>query len=122
MWRPFELDQRHNFNAATSVAVGKWRLGARVQIVSGNPYSPTVSGDGTQDPFARHLPPFFSLDLRADRRWRRCWGDINLYFDIQNATNYHNIEGREYSSGAMMDQDVPGLPIIPFFGVEFLPK
>ncbi|HTR51135.1 MAG TPA: TonB-dependent receptor [Kofleriaceae bacterium] len=123
-WRPFELDQRHNVNLAGSVALGAWRLGARMQIVSGNPYSPTVFVDNVpvQKPWAGQLPTFFQLDLRADRRWQRRSGDIDLYFDIQNATNYGNVEGREYDSSAGRDVDVPGLPIVPFIGVQFIPK
>jgi hypothetical protein len=124
-WRPFELDQRHNLNAAASYRLAKWRFGARVQFVTGNPYSPVrVSGDiATFDPFAGRLPPFFHLDVRFDRRWHRCWGDINLYFDIQNVTNRRNIEGRDFESTPIggMEVDVPGLPILPFIGVEFIP-
>jgi hypothetical protein len=127
-WRPFELDQRHNMNAAASYRFTKWRLGARVQLVSGNPYSPTVPDQEVpyQLPFAARLPWFFHLDVRADRRWERCWGDINLYFDIQNVTNRRNVEGREFGYSAEhpggADEDIPGLPIIPFIGVEFIPK
>ncbi len=127
-WRPFELDQRHNLNAAVSYRFTKWRLGARVQLVSGNPYSPTIPNIDvpTQIPFGGRLPWFFHLDVRADRRWERCWGDINLFFDIQNVTNRRNVEGREFGyseehpGGA--DEDIPGLPIVPFIGVEFIPK
>lgn len=125
-WRPFELDQRHNLNVAASYRFENWRLGARVQLVSGNPYSPTVPADvPRQIPFGGRLPVFFHLDVRADRRWHRCWGDINLYFDIQNVTNRRNVEGREFDysdehpGGA--DEDIPGLPIVPFIGVEFIP-
>ncbi|HEY5950506.1 MAG TPA: hypothetical protein VIV40_33675, partial [Kofleriaceae bacterium] len=93
----------------------------------GNPYSPTPPGqpNPTPIPFGGQLPMFFHLDVRADRRWHRCWGDINLYFDIQNVTNRRNVEGREFDysdehpSGA--DEDIPGLPIVPFIGVEFIP-
>jgi hypothetical protein len=123
-WRPFELDQRHNLQITVSRQWPKWRFGARLQVVSGNPYSPsrlTPSGDVMQTPWAGRLPTFVSLDLRADRRWHRCWGDINLYFDVQNAINYDNVEGREFDFDAMGDADIPGLPIIPFIGVEFLP-
>jgi len=74
-----------------------------------------------QDPWASNLPAYVSLDLRADRRWHRCWGDINLYIDIQNATNRSNVEGREFDFDLFADEDIPGLPIIPFIGVEFLP-
>jgi hypothetical protein len=126
-WRPFELDQRHNLQLATSVAFTKWRFGARVQLVTGNPYTPRSVGPDGQDvviePWGGRLPAFFSLDLRADRRWRRCWGDLVLYFDIQNATNRRNVEGRELvdEGNGPTEEDIRGLPIIPFIGVEFLP-
>jgi hypothetical protein len=130
-WRPFELDQRHNLNAAVSTMLGKWRLGTRVQLVSGNPYSPSiVIGEPTdlfptQDPFAGRLPWFFHLDVRADRRWQREWGEINLYLDIQNITNRRNVEGRDVEFDPQhpygYDDDVVGLPIVPFIGVEFIP-
>ncbi|HEY1558041.1 MAG TPA: TonB-dependent receptor [Kofleriaceae bacterium] len=123
-WRPFELDQRHNLNVAGSVEVGTWRFGARTQVVSGNPYSPTVFVNGVpvQKPWAGQLPVFFQLDVRADRRWRQDWGDLDLYFDIQNVTNRRNVEGREYDQVQGKDVDVPGLPIIPFIGVQLIPK
>ncbi|MGN6106431.1 MAG: TonB-dependent receptor [Kofleriaceae bacterium] len=128
-WRPFELDQRHNLQLATSVQLGMWRFGARIQVVSGNPYSPTryevVDGLPLEvtEPWGGTLPPFFSLDLRADRRWHRSWGDVVLYVDIQNATNRRNVEGRQFVYGEPlpMDVDTVGLPVIPFIGVEFQP-
>src|SRR5207237_9994301 len=126
-WRPSELDQRHNLQLATSVQLAKWRFGARLQLVSGNPYSPSralvIDGqeDIVQDPWAANLPTFMSLDMRADRRWHRCWGDIVLFFDFQNITNHTNVEGREFDFLRNADADIRGLPIIPFIGVEFLP-
>ncbi|MCX5744404.1 MAG: hypothetical protein NT062_18090, partial [Proteobacteria bacterium] len=116
-------DQVHNLNLAASIQLGHWRLGARVQAVSGVPYSPQrlVHGTVQQVPWAGNLPTFVALDLRADRRWHRCWGDINFYVDLQNATNRRNVEGRELADDGFTETDVPGLPIIPFIGVEFLP-
>jgi TonB-dependent receptor-like protein len=122
-WRPFELDQHHNLQLAASVALEKWRLGARFQLVTGNPYSP-VNTDGFQTPWAARLPLFASLDLRADRHWPQCWGDVVLYIDVQNVTNRYNVEGRDSGiddRGNFGDQDIPGLPIVPFIGVEFVP-
>jgi carboxypeptidase family protein/TonB-dependent receptor-like protein len=127
-WVPFELDQTHNLNLIGSRRVGKWQLGARIQAVSGTPYTPpsfTGVSPGPM-PLSANLPWFFQLDVRADRRWKQCWGDVNLYIDIQNATNRTNIEGRE---SVMPDfdhpdgtKDIPGLPIAPFIGVEFIPR
>jgi len=76
-----------------------------------------------QDRWGGRLPTFFSLDLRFDRRWHRCWGDIVLYLDLQNATNRRNVEGRDfvYDDNGPHEEDIRGLPVIPFIGVEFLP-
>jgi hypothetical protein len=123
-WRPFDLDQTHDLNAAASYGVGNWRFGARIQLVSGNPYTPATPGDfgPIRHPWAGTLPWFFQLDLRADHRWRRCWGDVNLYIDVENVTDYTNVEGRDYSQVFRMDRDIEGLPTVPFIGVEFIPK
>ncbi|MEO6771811.1 MAG: TonB-dependent receptor, partial [Kofleriaceae bacterium] len=126
-FRPFELDQRHNLNLIGSRKLGAWRLGARLQLVSGTPYTPISTPTDPHPPrFSANLPWFFQLDLRADRTWQRDWGLINFYADIQNATNYSNVEAREQ---VMPDADHPdgidelhGLPIAPFIGVEFVPK
>jgi hypothetical protein len=123
-WRPFELDQRHNLQVAASIQLTNWRLGARVQAVTGNPYT-TERYDGFDivrgEPFGARLPMFFSLDLRADRRWRRCWGDLVFYIDVQNVTNRRNVEGRQYDYSEDREADIRGLPIIPFLGLEFRP-
>jgi hypothetical protein len=99
-------------------------------VVSGNPYTEETLDFETQEirtgvPFGSRLPIFFSIDLRADRRWHRCWGDIVFYIDIQNATNRRNVEGRQLGfdefTGEPIQEDLRGLPIIPFIGVEFRP-
>jgi outer membrane receptor protein involved in Fe transport len=121
--RPFDLDQRHNLNVAASVVLGNWRLGGRIQYVSGVPYSPLltdVNGNPVLPPYSSRLPDFFQVDIRADRIWRRCWGTIDLYFDIQNATNRRNLEGRDLDEFGV-ETDLRGLPILPFIGVEFVP-
>jgi hypothetical protein len=112
-WRPFELDQRHNLNVAASYSLTHWRLGARVQLVSGTPATPPLEGN---------LPVFFQLDVRADRKWPQCWGDVNLYIDIQNATNRRNVEGRAIDMTTSEVEEQRGLPIAPFIGVEMIPK
>ncbi|HEY5945635.1 MAG TPA: TonB-dependent receptor, partial [Kofleriaceae bacterium] len=120
--RPFDLDQRHNLNVAGSFVLGDWRLGGRIQYVTGVPYSPMRQfGDDTLiDPYGGRLPDFFQLDVRADRIWKRCWGTVDLYFDIQNLTNERNVEGRELDEFGV-ETDIRGLPILPFIGVEFVP-
>lgn len=122
--RPFDLDQRHNLNVAGSVVLGRWRVGGRVQYVSGAPYSPQLKdldGKPVFPPYSQRLPDFFQVDVRFDRIWQRCWGTIDLYFDIQNATNRRNIEGRNIDDNGV-ETDVRGLPILPFIGIEFVPR
>lgn len=125
-WRPFELDQRHNLNIAASRKLGKWRVGGRVHWVSGMPYSPVIGEDSEDrpifDPYAARLPDFWQFDVRVDRVWPQCWGDIDLYFDIQNITNRRNVEGRQPDDFNETDVDIRGLPIMPFIGVEFIPR
>lgn len=126
-WRPFELDQRHNLQLAGSVQLTNWRLGARIQLVTGNPYTEErLENEGivSGEPFGARLPLFFSIDLRADRRWKKCWGDLVFYIDVQNATNRRNVEARELDFddfGNPIQEDLKGLPIIPFIGLEFRP-
>jgi hypothetical protein len=126
-FRPFELDQRHNLNLIASRKFGVWRFGARIQLVSGIPYTPFMTPTNPNPGvFSESLPWFFQLDLRADRTWKRDWGLINFYADIQNSTNYANVESREYvgpdDQHPNSYSDLPGLPIAPFIGVEFVPK
>lgn len=135
-WHPFDLDERHNFNLAGSVALGAWVLGARIQLTSGNPYNRTTCGPLLPDgesfqceshPYGARLPWFFSLDLRADRMWLTRWGDLHFYVDLQNATNRANVESREFNSSlggpnSSPDEDITGLPILPYIGVRLVPR
>jgi hypothetical protein len=126
---------------AVSRQLGNWQLGARMQLVSGNPYSPqhwvmTTDEDGNElwdieyKPWGGRLPTFFSLDLRVDHTWKRSWGEIVWFLDVHNATWHRNVEAREANfdfdpSGNFMgsdEVDVPGLPLLPFTGVEFRPR
>ncbi len=128
-WRPYELDQTHNANGGASTTIGKWTLGARVRFATGNPYTPSVGmtvdeyGNPVSvpgAPLSANLPPFFALDVRADRHWHRGWGDVDLFLDVQNATNYRSPEGLE----AIVDgkpEYTRGLPILPVIGVSYTP-
>ncbi|HEY0252728.1 MAG TPA: TonB-dependent receptor, partial [Kofleriaceae bacterium] len=128
-FHPFELDQRHNLNVVASRKFQHWRFGARVQLVSGIPYTPFTTPTNPNPPrFSETLPTFFQLDVRADRTWQRDWGLINFYADIQNVLDWPNVEAREIVDDTTLAghpngySDLPGLPIAPFIGVEFVPK
>ena len=69
-------------------------------------------------PFTQRLPSTFQIDFRIDRTWRRPWGIVSLYLDIQNLTNRVNPEGLLYSDDYSTYEYTRGLPFFPSFGLE----
>jgi len=67
------------------------------------------------------LPAFWQLDLRVDRAWRRSWGTIGLYIDVQNVTNHRSPEGVTYNEDFSERSYTRGLPVFPSIGVEYVP-
>ncbi len=128
---PYVLDQPHSFTVVGTTALGKhWRVGGRFRYTTGNPYTPVAGAyldssgdwvpvDGTL--LSRRLPDFVQLDLRVDRTWKRPWGMLNLYIDLQNVSNRKNAEGVTYSSDFATMSYTNGLPIFPSIGVEYIP-
>ena len=117
--------------ALASVPLGRWQLGVRVRVASGNPMTPVggsyydrldqeyVAVDGAL--LGERLPAFIQLDLRVDRTWVRPWGTTRLFLDLQNATNRLNPEGVSYSNDYRTREYTRGLPIFPSVGVEYQP-
>jgi hypothetical protein len=128
--RRYVLDQPHLVTALASVKLPDgWQTAARVRFASGNPFTPVVGSyydaeemeyrpiDGPT--LSERLPAFFQLDLRVDRTWRRSWGVMSLYLDVQNVTNRRNVEGVEYDDDYQSYEYTRGLPIFPSIGVEY---
>ena len=131
-YRPYVLDQPHTLTALASFALGaRWRIGGRFRFATGNPFTPVASA--TYDPdemewtavdgplLSERLPAFYQLDLRVDRTWRRSWGTLALYLDVQNVTNRRNAEGVTYSEDFASRSYTRGLPIFPSLGLEYIP-
>jgi hypothetical protein len=120
-WQVTPLDQTHTLDASAGVALGAWSLGARARIATGMPLPPEVvfgdDGEVAPAPFRGRLRTFASLDLRVERRWRRPWGTVAGFLDVQNVTNRANQE----SAGGLGGDAAPGLPVFPSFGVSFVP-
>ena len=131
-YRPYVLDQPHVLTALGTVQLtDNWRLGARVRYATGNPFTP-VGGtffDTDEQEYqsvagqllSARLPAFFQLDVRLDRRWQRSWGTINLFLDVQNASNRVNAEGVSYNFDYSQREYTRGLPVFPSLGVEYIP-
>jgi hypothetical protein len=128
---PYVLDQPHSFTLLGSALLGRgWRAGGRFRFTTGNPFTPVAGAymDGDGDWIAidgpllsQRLPPFAQLDLRVDHVWKRPWGVLALYLDVQNVTNRGNPEGVTYSEDYTRRTYTTGLPIFPAIGVEYIP-
>lgn len=129
---PYVLDQPHVLTALATVPLGsKWRVGARFRFASGNPITPTTgayfdTGDQEYRPISGatlsdRLPSFIQLDVRFDRMWRRKWGKLKLFLDVQNVTNRVNPEGVTYNFDYSQRSYTRGLPIFPSLGLEYSP-
>lgn len=68
------------------------------------PYLDSGVQAGTLD-FARYnierLPAFFSVDARADRRWRVRGTQLVTFIDIQNINARENVTGLQWHQRAM---------------------
>ena len=128
---PYVLDQPHTLTLVGTTALGPhWRFGGRFRYATGNPFTPVIGA--AQEPdgdyiaidgplLSERLPDFFQLDLRLDRAWRRSWGVMLLYIDVQNVTNRKNAEGVTYNDDYTVRNYTRGLPVFPSIGVEYIP-
>lgn len=137
-WEPYALDQPLRLNLMAVTTARRWNVGARLTAVSGNPVR--LIADGTRADLMTppveelmRLPTFWQLDVRVDRTWRRPWGQLALFFDIQNVTNHRNVESRSNELQQLDPRDIEspfvyrykdtrGLPIVPYIGVELAPR
>ncbi|CAN5748863.1 hypothetical protein BH11MYX3_BH11MYX3_30260 [soil metagenome] len=135
-WEPYGLDQPLRLNLLAATSARRWNFGARLTMVSGNPahlvpegtpYDPDVESPPT---LLQRLPLFWQFDVRVDRTWTKSWGNIMLFFDLQNVTNHRNVEARDSvidydrppQNQTYHHEDILGLPLLPYIGVEFAPR
>ncbi len=129
-WRLFEYDQTHNLALVASRSLGRgWELGARMRLVSGNPYTPVAGAvyDAGVDgyvpyygrPYGARNPPFPQLDVRGEKEWTVGRLKLAAYLDVMNAYNAKNREGYEYSFDFLeREPATAGLPLIPNLGLR----
>jgi hypothetical protein len=128
-WYASSWDQPHNVTLVLGVVLPRnWEVGLRGRYTSGST-EPTVTGgllDTDHDITLTYvdranpsrLPSFFSLDVRASKRFR--WGptEWQMVAEVLNVTNQQNIESRVYSFDRRSSVAVTGLPIIPNLGLR----
>jgi hypothetical protein len=130
-WHRYVLDQPHVLTMVGSHKISSaWQVGARARYATGNPVTPIEGGQAignekfipiTGEAFSERLPDFFQLDLRIDRQWKRPWGTVGAFLDLQNVTNRKNVEGRSYEDDFSSYETTDGLPLFPAFGIVYTP-
>jgi hypothetical protein len=127
---PFDFDETHNLSVLGSWRIDdRWRVGARLRFVSGNPYTPQAPGaldagsatylpTPSLVPNGARLPPFHQLDLRVDRTWRLGGARLTAYVDVENVYSYQAPIGLAYSFNYARNEFARGLPILPSLGLR----
>ena len=125
----FAYDQPVVINALWSQQLPKnWRLGGRVRLSSGNPYTPVTNRVYDQQSRAfvpvygerssARPPPFFSFDIRVDKTYTfRKW-KLGTYLDLQNATVSQNIEVVSWTYDYRELDPITSNPPLPVFGFK----
>ncbi|MFO0748435.1 MAG: carboxypeptidase regulatory-like domain-containing protein [Myxococcota bacterium] len=128
--RFFSFDQTHVLAAVCGVQLGAgWRFGTRVRYATGNPFTPLEPAyfDAGADvwvpraaaaPLSARSAGFFQLDLRIDKTWVFDDWRLDLYFELNNATNRANIESIQYSEDYRKRDDITSLPLTPSLGIR----
>ena len=124
----FQYDQTNNFNWVASIDNSNWKFSARVRYVTGDPNTPVTgsvfdSDNDVYDPvrgplYTSRLGPFFSIDMRIDKKWIYDTWILSAYLDVENTTNHKNPESVTYSYNYLQSATVNGLPILPTLGVQ----
>jgi len=123
------FDQTHILSAVGSVKLGRgWETGLRLRLVSGSPETPIVGSfymadnqryspiTGARD--SERKPMFFQLDFRVEKAWTFETWVLSAYLDVQNVTNQANTEFITWDYRFRDSWNVPGIPILPSFGVN----
>jgi len=128
--RRFDMDQTHNLVALASWQFARgWRLGARFQFTSGEPYTQIEGSvfnadNGTYLPIYdvdhknnETRPPYHRLDLRLDKEWLFDNWVLHTYLDVQNVYYHKNpvatVDNYDYSEQVYQTD----IPILPSLGI-----
>jgi hypothetical protein len=141
-WAPGH-DRRHDLDAVATWRLAQYRLGTRVGLASGTPYTPIVGeiarrmydpsrdrwGTGSPQIFAEPLggvrngarfPLSHRLDLDASREFKMRGGTIAPYVSVANVYNAKNVFVYlyEYSTNNPTRRAISQFPILPSLGVR----
>jgi hypothetical protein len=127
--RRFDHDQPHLVTMVAGWQRGRWSLGARLRLASGEPRTEVIGAftdarSGRYQPvLGAHngirLPLFAQLDVRAERQLPLGGGELALYLELQNASSRRNAEEIVYSADYGDRGYITGLPILAVVGARW---
>ena len=132
-FRPSRYDVPRSLGALAARTFGKWRVLSILEARSGYPTTVPVAQYAIGDPLDEtdrylyrpylnngRLPPYFRLDVAAERRFRMLDATWFARLHLYNVTNRRNVTARQYlpSDQGMEIQDRRGLPILPLFEIR----
>lgn len=130
-WRLFDYDQTHNLTAVAQYQRGRWSVGGRARVATGEPRTDVVgayfdSRTGRYQPIrgeqnAVRLPTFFALDARVQYQRAIPWprGQLTVFAEVQNLTHRANAEELVYNGDFSERAYLTGLPLLALAGVRF---
>ena len=123
-------DQRHSLSVGVEWKRGPWEVAATARAHSGWRTTPLFADKNGRVVLGERnselLPTYATLDLRIARRWQFNHGELNLAFELTNATNRSNVCCRDFSlvsspSGApqLATESTTWLPLLPAVTVRW---
>lgn len=130
VWRLSDYDQTHVLTAVGGARLpAGFELGGRFRLASGFPRTAVVDAwfDATrnlyQPQFGPHngerLPLFVQLDVRLAKQFVFPDSTLDVYLELLNVWNRHNVEEYVYSSDYGQRGGLRGFPIFPSLGVQW---
>ncbi len=127
--RFFDHDQTHNLVAVVGWRRGRWSLGGRMRLASGEPRTSVIGAffdarSGRYQPIRGsqndvRLPLFFAVDARVQRSFAIGNGTLAAYVELQNLSNRANPEEFVYSADYQQQQYLTGLPLLTIAGLRW---
>jgi TonB family protein len=129
-YRPSDYDQTHVLTVVLSYELGAgFELGARVRYATGFPRSEVIDAfyDARRDLFQPifgsqngiRIPAFFQVDLRIAKHFDIAKTSLDVYLELQNASNQQNAEEIVYNSDYTKINYITGFPILPVAGLRW---
>jgi len=120
--RESDFNNRFLLTAFGGYFIGKgWEVSGKFRFTGGRPYTPINSQNGTQlvsEYNSAHVPNYYSLDLRVDKKWNFKKWTLVTYIDIQNITARKNISGYEWNKYKRIIEPNESIGLLPSIGIN----